>query len=148
MLNYYPQSTTQVQECLPNALNLKSYALKHFPAPTPVSQKSLVVEVGRGLGKWLRSFHDWAATQSTLQELATSNTGMQDIKLTYNYTLLLSRVKALPEILSSAKPVFEAVLAMAQAELEDETQLTAIHGDFWTGKQVRIEVANANGSGR
>lgn len=59
---------------------------------------------------------------------------MQGIKLTYNYGLLLQRVKSFPAILTGAKPVFEEVLALAKAELEEEDRLQIIHGDFWTGK--------------
>ncbi|KAF3769968.1 hypothetical protein M406DRAFT_354197 [Cryphonectria parasitica EP155] len=58
---------------------------------------------------------------------------MQMIKLNYGYKLLLSRVEAHPDLLQNAKPVFEEVIAMAMAELEDRTKLQVIHGDFWTG---------------
>lgn len=90
--------------------------------------------MGRGLGQWLRYFHDWAATQKPLRDLARANGEMQLIKLAYNYQLLLRRVEQLPDILSDIKAVLEEVFAMAQAELDDETKLQVIHGDFWTGK--------------
>lgn len=129
-------ANTQVQEYLPNSLDLKHYALKYFSASAenPSLGKDHVLEIGQGLGKWLRSFHDWAATQDTLREVAKSNVAMQSIKFKYNYELLVSRVDKFPSILSDAKPDFEAVLAMAKAELEDEANLQVIHGDFWTGK--------------
>lgn len=134
MFSYYPESSTQIQEYLAKSLDLKTYALEHFSASTPASAKPSTIEIGQGLGKWLRTFHDWAATQKRLRDLARANVGMQGIKLTYNYGLLLRRVERFPNILTEAKPVFEEVLAMATAELADEAKLQVIHGDFWTGK--------------
>lgn len=139
MFLYDLPSNTQVQEFLPNSLDLKSYALKHFSASTPVSEKDNVVGVGRALGQWLLSLHNWAATQPDIRELARANVEMQGIKFKYNYELLLSRVDQFPAVLSDAKPVFEEVLAMAKAELEDESQLRVIHGDFWIGLNRSVE---------
>lgn len=136
MYFYNSESSTQVQEYLPKSLDLKTYALKHFSASTPVAAKPRVIELGRGLGTWLRRFHDWATTEQTLRDLARTNTEMQGIKLTCNYGLLLQRVDKFPSILRDAKPVFEEVFAMAKAELEAEAKLQIIHGDFWTGKYV------------
>lgn len=59
---------------------------------------------------------------------------MQGIKMKYNYELLLSRVEKFPEVLQEARPVFEKVIEMAKAELDNEDELQVIHGDFWTGK--------------
>lgn len=125
-----------MHEYLPNPLNLKKYALKHFTASNPEPERSRVVEVGRGLGKWLRAFHDWAASpdQQPLQDSARSNKDMQGIKMTYNYELLISRVEKFPEVLRDARPVFEKLIEMAKAELDNEDELQVIHGDFWTGK--------------
>lgn len=94
------------------------------------------MELGRALGKWLRAFHDWAASpdQQRLRDSARSNKDMQNIKMTYNYDLLLSRVEKFPEVLQEARPVFEKLIEMAKAELENEDKLQVIHGDFWTGK--------------
>lgn len=133
---YDPESNTQVQEYLPKALDLKTYALKHFSASNPATAKPHVKEIGRGLGTWLRRFHDWAITQQPLRDLARTNKEMQGIKLTYNYGLLLQRIDKFPDILMDARPVFEEVFAMAKAELDAEAELQIIHGDFWTGKYV------------
>lgn len=136
MYLYKSESSTQVQEYLPKALDLKSYALKHFSASTPVAAKPQVINLGRGLGTWLRRFHHWAGTEQSLRVLASANMEMQGIKLTYNYGLLLQRVDKFPSVLMDAKPVFEEVFAMAKAELDAEAKLQVIHGDFWTGKYV------------
>lgn len=133
---YNSTSSTQVQEYLHKALDLKTYVLKHFSASTPIAAEPRIMEIGRGLGTWLRRFHDWAETEQPLRDLARANREMQSIKLTYNYGLLLQRVDKFPSILMDAKPVFEEVFAMAKAELDAEAKLQIIHGDFWTGKYV------------
>lgn len=129
-----PDCSRAIQEYLPNSIDLKRYALKYFSATNIL--KASVLEIGQAMGKGLRNFHDWAAGHDALLEAARSNVGMKSIKLKYNYELLLSRVDKFPNILSDAKTEFEAVLAMAKAELEDEAKLQVIHGDFWTGKYV------------
>lgn len=137
LLHFISASNTQVIECLPESLDLKAYVLKRYSPTTPSDLRQPVVEVGRGLGRWLRSFHDWAASPAQrdhFRALASENTEMQNIKLRYNYELLLARVDAHPSLLTTAKPVFEQVLNMARAELRDDKKLQAIHGDFWTGK--------------
>lgn len=141
-LFYFSQeSNTQVQEYLDNALNLKAYALKYFstsatPGSANESERPKILEVGRGLGRWLRSFHEWAASpeQEALRNRVKMNKEMQYIKFTYGYQNLLWRSDKLPSILGDAKPVFEEVFAKAKAELEDQDNLQVIHGDFWTGK--------------
>lgn len=137
LFHFNPDSSTQVQEYLPDSLDLKSYALKHFSPSTPESEKPNVLEVGRALGKWLRSFHDWAAApeQEALRSRVRLNKEMQGIKLTYNYESLLRRLEQFP-FLKDSKSVFEEIIAKAKAELAEESQLHFIHGDFWTGKSV------------
>lgn len=126
-----------MQEHLPGSLDLKSYALKHFSSSMPESEKPKILEVGRGLGTWLRSFHDWAASpeQEALRSRVKLNKQMQGIKYTYNYESLLWRLEKLP-FLRDSEGVFQDVIAKAKAELENEDQLQIIHGDFWTGKSV------------
>ncbi|PSS03768.1 kinase-like domain-containing protein [Coniella lustricola] len=146
LLDFISTSNTQVLECLPESLNLKAYVLKHYSSTAASSLKQPMIEVGRGLGRWLRSFHDWAASPAQRDHfcaLARKNTEMRDIKFKYNYELLLARVDAHPDLLSTAKTVFEQVLSMIRAELQDDEKLQAIHGDFWTGNillpDTRIE---------
>lgn len=138
--HFDPVSSTQVQEYLPDSLDLKSYALRRFPPSTPESVKPNVLEVGRALGKWLRSFHDWAGSpgQEALRTRIGLNKEMKGIKFTYNYEILLRRLEKFP-FLKDSKTIFEEIIAKVKAELEDEGQLQIIHGDFWTGKSVAVE---------
>lgn len=137
LLHFNSGSSTQVQEYLPDSLDLKSYVLKHFSSSTPESEKCNVLEVGRALGEWLRSFHDWAAApeQEALRSRVELNKEMQSIKLTYNYESLLRRLERFP-FLENSRGVFEKIIAKAKAELAEERQLQFIHGDFWTGKSA------------
>lgn len=136
MFKWDPDTSTQVQEYLPNSLDLKRYALKRFAASTPESEKPRVLEIGKGLGTWLRGFHEWAAApdRQGLRDSIRSNKEMQAIKMTYNYEFLLSRIDRFPAILQDAKPIFEKLIQMAKNELENSDNLQIIHGDFWTGK--------------
>lgn len=117
-------------------MSLKQYALEHYPAPTSEALKPQCVQLGRCLGQWLRSFHDWSQqpANSGLRELFSRNKEMQNIKKMLNYDRLLQMVGKHPSILEECRDVFQQVADMASAELKDEGSLQVIHGDFWTGK--------------
>lgn len=91
--------------------------------------------LGQGLGGWLRSFHEWSSQpeQEALREAAKANKELQAIKLTYNYENLLWQLDDFP-FLKDSENVFQGVIANAKLELEDDSKLQVIHGDFWTGK--------------
>ncbi|CAJ2506030.1 Uu.00g001600.m01.CDS01 [Anthostomella pinea] len=127
------QNNTQVQEYLPNSKDLKTYALKAYSDTTPETEKTQCVQLGRALGKWLRNFHTWAASQPELRKTVAVNREMQQLKNRINFSWLLDRVTQFPSVLSDAQEIFEEVKKMAAAELEDESRLQVIHGDFWTG---------------
>lgn len=56
------------------------------------------------------------------------------IKLMINYQMLLGMVDQYPSILGDVKDVLQEVHDAAASELQDESSLQPIHGDFWTGK--------------
>ncbi|KAH6841130.1 kinase-like domain-containing protein [Chaetomium sp. MPI-CAGE-AT-0009] len=132
---YYssPETNTQVQEYLPDALSLKHYALKHFSSPDP-SRKPLCLELGRSLGVWLRDFHVWTShpEQSGFREQAKANDEMRQIKHMSTYETLVSTVADFPTILADAKETFEKIRDFTAEELKNPA-LQVIHGDFWTG---------------
>ncbi|KAI0540880.1 kinase-like domain-containing protein [Xylaria digitata] len=127
------QNNTQVQEILHNGKDLKTYALGAYTANTPNAARPQCIQLGRALGKWLRNFHNWSATQTHLRKMVAENKDLQQLKHYINFSWLLDRVAQFPSILNEAKDVFEKVKDMAAKELEDENKLQAIHGDFWTG---------------
>ncbi|KAK4250571.1 kinase-like domain-containing protein [Corynascus novoguineensis] len=135
---YYfnPDTNTQIQEYLPQALSLKDYALKYFSSPDP-SRKQLCLELGRSLGVWLRDFHRWAALpeQAKFRDGLRSNEPMQKIKHMANYQRLVGTVANFPAILGEAQETFEKIKDATAAEL-DRPDLQIIHGDFWTGNAL------------
>lgn len=136
LYHFNPESSTQIQEYVSNAVNLKDYALRHYQSATSEAVKPQCLQLGQGLGRWLREFHSWSdqPEQQGLRDLFTQNTDMQNIKKLINYDQLLGRVNMFPTLLQEYKDVLQEIVKMATAELADESQLSAIHGDFWTGK--------------
>lgn len=59
---------------------------------------------------------------------------MRNIKKVINYDQLLGRLNMFPAILQEHKDTLQQIVALATAELGDESKLSVIHGDFWTGK--------------
>jgi hypothetical protein len=128
------QNNTQVQEILPNGVDLKTYILGTYSANTPNAARPQCLQLGRALGRWLRNFHAWSKTQESLRRIVAGNTDMRGLKLIINFSWLLDRIEKFPSILGESRDVFEKVKDMATKELEDESRVQVIHGDFWTGK--------------
>ncbi|KAK5996351.1 4-hydroxytryptamine kinase-like protein [Cladobotryum mycophilum] len=145
---FNPETSTQIQEYLPNAVSLKQYAIEHYKAPTPEALKPQCIELGRCLGKWLRTFHDWSQqpVNSGLREIFARNKDMQKIKKMVNYDQLLGMVGKYPSILEDSRDVLQQIAEMASGELKDEANLHVIHGDFWTGNVLLPNTAIEDGS--
>ncbi|KAI1078469.1 kinase-like domain-containing protein [Whalleya microplaca] len=132
--HYDKKNHTQVQEYLPNSCDLKAYAINTYGGPTPETLRPQCFQLGVALGRWLRSFHDWAGQQSELRKTVTANKEMQQLKHMINFAWLYDQLKNnFPSVAGGAQGVFEAVKKMAAAELENESQLQVVHGDFWSG---------------
>ncbi|KAL7811412.1 kinase-like domain-containing protein [Trichoderma gracile] len=133
--HFNPNSCTQIQEYVTDAVNLKYYALTQFRAPTSAVVRPRCLELGRDLGRWLREFHAWSdkPEQQDLREVFARNADMRNIKKYINYDQLLARVSMFPSLLEECKDVLQQIVAMATSELADDSKLAAIHGDFWTG---------------
>ncbi|KAI1412863.1 kinase-like domain-containing protein [Hypoxylon sp. FL1857] len=126
-------TNSQIQEYLQNGIDLKTYALKTYAGSDSETTKHQCLQLGKALGRWLRGFHDWASQQASLRTVVAGNKELQQLKHFINFSWLLDRVKQFPSILSEAEGVFEEVKNMAAAELNDESKLQVIHGDFWSG---------------
>lgn len=135
--HFNPQTNTQVQEYLPDSVNLKMYAISHLSG-NPSELKYRLVGIGNNLGTWLRSFHTWAAdpAQAKLQGHIKLNKEMQLLKNAINYVSLVSSVERYPDILTDAKDILEKVKKMSEDEMAKEDNLQIIHGDFWTGNAL------------
>ncbi|KAL7940790.1 kinase-like domain-containing protein [Trichoderma barbatum] len=142
LYHFNSESSTQIQEYVSNAVNLKDYVLRHYQFPTPEAAKPYCIQLGRGLGKWLQGFHKWSdqPERQSLREVFSKNTDMRNIKKLINYDQLLGRVNMFP-ILQDCKDILKEVAQMATAELADESQLRVIHGDFWTGNILLPNIA-------
>ncbi|KAL7928138.1 kinase-like domain-containing protein [Trichoderma chlorosporum] len=146
LYHFNPASNTQIQEYVSNAVNLKDYALRHFQYPTSESARPQCFQLGQGLGRWLRGFHNWSdqPERQNLSNLFAKNTDMRNIKKFINYDRLIARMTAFPDLLQEYESVLQEIVSMATAELADESQLKVIHGDFWTGNVLLPNVAFAD----
>ncbi|KAG6004396.1 hypothetical protein E4U21_001116 [Claviceps maximensis] len=147
------QTSTQIQEYLPNAINLKAYAIRHYHSSTRRDAKPQCVQLGQALGRWLRAFHgggggrdgqDAQKTQErkTMRELLGRNSEMRALKKTINYDRLLLQMDAFPGLVGSCeRSVVQDITDMAAAEMRDESRLDVVHGDFWTGNILLPDTA-------
>lgn len=130
------ETSTQIQEYVRDGVSLKDYAIEHYAAPTPESLKPQCEQLGRSLGEWLRSYHNWGQRpeQQEYRDILSKNKDMQSLKVVVNYKRLLQRADECPTILEDVRDVLQQVCDMAFTELEDESKWQVTHGDFWTGK--------------
>lgn len=136
MFYFNPETNTQIQEYLPHAMNLKDYARKNLESPSSEAVKPQCLDLGRSLGQWLRSLHNWSSQpgNTEIRELAAKNKDLQKLKKVYNYDGMLRMVARYPSLLLECKDELQKIVDMATAEIQDDTNLQVIHGDFWTGK--------------
>ncbi|KAL0933898.1 uncharacterized protein CTRU02_210697 [Colletotrichum truncatum] len=130
------KSTTQIQEYLPNGIDLKSYVLQHFSAPTPQPLEPKCRQLGKALGTWLRAFVEWSAQQVKHRELVALNGFGQEVKHMINFAWLNDRITGFPGILGDVKDILQEVEDMAATERKEQSKYQIIHGDFWTGNIV------------
>ncbi|KAI1457119.1 kinase-like domain-containing protein [Annulohypoxylon moriforme] len=126
-------NNSQIQEYLEDGVDLKNYALKTYANANSEITKHQALQLGKALGRWLRAFHNWASQQGELRAVVVKNEELKQLKHFINFSWLLDRVKQFPSILGDAEGIFNEVKEMAAAEMNDESQLQVIHGDFWSG---------------
>ncbi|EXF82231.1 phosphotransferase [Colletotrichum fioriniae PJ7] len=140
-LFYFNEETnTQVQAYQPSPLSLKNYAIHYFVASSlgistlePVMSQCL--DIGKAVGMWLRSFHDWSNSKKQLKfrDIAAGNKEMQTLKQWMNYERLPKSITRYPDILGDCNDIFADIVDSVKREMVDEKALQVIHGDFWTG---------------
>ncbi|EFY84305.1 hypothetical protein J3458_019990 [Metarhizium acridum] len=130
------ESHTQVLEDFPDTTDLTTI-LESSDVNT-ILPGSSALSVGRALGTWLRSFHDWASApgQAALQEVG-SNMGMRKLKCLITYDSFIEILERHPELLDGCRKPLEEVRDAMKTEFErdpvpDENR-GLIHGDFWAG---------------
>ena len=151
LYHFNPQTHTQIQEDLPAAVDLKTFLINSSTTTTTTTTSNgngnanpnspsqpLAHTIGRALGEWLRSFHEWieAPAQQALRTQMGQNTRMQELKCSVNYDGLVDAVERFPGVLGAVRGVFERVRDMAREEVGSASAsgVGGIHGDFWTGK--------------
>ncbi|KAJ3460940.1 hypothetical protein MRS44_011807 [Fusarium solani] len=113
-------ATNQIQEFLPDGINLKDYILQYYTAPTPKSFEPQCRHLGEALGKWLRGFIDWTTRQVKHQHVVAQNDFAQDIKHMVNFSWLHECIKDFPDILDPVKDVLGQVEQMPAAERKEQ----------------------------
>ncbi|KAK3393279.1 kinase-like domain-containing protein [Podospora didyma] len=135
LYHFNATTNTQIQEYLPNAIDLKNYVWKYYQTNTPLAKEEQCVGIGQTMGRWLRTFHEWAASpeQVKLRSLAVENKALQRLKHSTYYVYLINLIDKFPALLENSRDDFEQVKAMSEDELKDDSALQVVHGDFWTG---------------
>lgn len=138
VLHFDADTDTQILEDLPDSVDLKTFLLSSVSSGM---SKSSAESLGRALGSWLRSFHDWGSNkdQAGCKATLSKNESMKELKFWVNYTILIDTIANFPHILEKSRHVFEEVRDFAAAELtkqDHDDEYGIIHGDFWTGKYV------------
>lgn len=130
---------------MPNGTTLKQFILKFYAGTTANSVEAESRQLGKSLGSWLRGFAEWSASQPELRPIVAENIEAKQVRHMLNFLWLSERVKEYPAILDHAKNIFVEVENAANTEMEDESKLQIIHGDFWTGKWAHIWQLNTMG---
>jgi len=134
------ETNTQVIEDFPGAVDLKTILVS--PITDGTLSEALSTSIGRALGLWLRSLHNWtsAPSQADLRAKIGENEPMRKLKYLISYETFIKMLEQFPEILAGSRKILEKVKDMAEKEFqktaEDVTgeEWGVIHGDFWSGK--------------
>lgn len=131
MYSFSSETNTQIYSDFPASTELKTYASTH-----PLNEDQCTA-LGQALGKWTKTFHNWAAApeQGELREAMKGNEAMKDLKYMINYPALTATIENFPEILENSREIFEAVAKDVNDNMAQE-EGSLIHGDFWSGKYV------------
>ncbi|KAJ5666059.1 uncharacterized protein N7477_008507 [Penicillium maclennaniae] len=135
VFDFIQETNTQIMEDLPNSLDLKTFLLSNLCQNVSASLGRLL---GRSLGHWLRSFHDWAdkGEQAETRSFLAQNESMKELKFHVNYSMLMDTIANFPGVLEESRGVFEEVKNHAAGEMkrsDHNREFGIIHGDFWTG---------------
>lgn len=120
----------QVHEDLPKSTTLKEYLLQNDDLSEGQSNR-----IGKALGSWTRSFHNWAqepARTIMLQPLHNEMQKMAELKLSINYGRLVESIKSSNLVLTDEELDILTAVARTNASIS-LLDGHLIHGDFWTG---------------
>jgi hypothetical protein len=143
---YDAPSRVQVIEDVSNAVELAN-VVKSYNTEATQTLPSLL-SIGFALGSWLRTFHAWTSesAQSDLQQKILRNKPMRDLKRRITYDTIGSILAKYPNVHRAYQKELDEIQTVARQEFEIESTEVAhgsqewgiIHGDFWTGKYVKV----------
>ncbi|KAF6829609.1 hypothetical protein CMUS01_08097 [Colletotrichum musicola] len=139
-LHRHEDHTDEIQEFLPNGIDMKQYFLKHFFGDLTPVQHTQAGELGRAAGRWYAGFVAWSSARGRDDNhyvvVAQSAFG-QEVKHMVNFVWLKDRVEEFPGVLGGVADVLAEVEQMHVRERRDEDRrYQIIHGDFWTGNII------------
>lgn len=130
-------TNTQILEDFTNAGGLKSIVF----SPNADSLVPQPPVIGRHLGSWLRSFHDWSSApqQASIRDQLWQKDPVRKLKYQVTFDVFLTVLEKFPELLDghqqTLKEVQEAMAAEFQKpSIEADDGWGLIHGDLWSGK--------------
>lgn len=133
-------TNTQVLEDLGGTLDVR--AILESPHVDKVFGNGSANSVGRALGHWLRTFHNWtsAPEQAAVRDAIGSNGSMQKLKYSVWYDMFIGTLERYPQLLQYGhKEKLEQVQQAMRIDTDDfvsgkTRHCGLIHGDFWSGK--------------
>lgn len=134
LLHFDEANTTQVHEHISNSTTLKAYILRNYSAPTPKTREPECRQLGKAMGRWMNEFVKYTISQPQMKRCAVGNRDAQPIRHQFSYGWLHDRIEQYPGIFSEDGEILEQVLRLATEELEDESRLQVVHGDFAPAK--------------
>ncbi|KAK6221398.1 hypothetical protein LQW54_001499 [Pestalotiopsis sp. IQ-011] len=130
------ETNTQVLEDFTNAGGFKSIVFSP-DADSLVPQPPVI---GRHLGSWLRSFHDWSSApqQSAIREQLWQKNPFRKLKYLVTFDVFLGVLEKFPELLDGHQKTLKEVQEAKAAEFqkpstEADDGWGLIHGDLWSG---------------
>ncbi|KAI0163698.1 kinase-like domain-containing protein [Pestalotiopsis sp. NC0098] len=130
------ETNTQVLEDFTNAGGFKSIVF----SPTSASLVPQPPVIGRHLGSWLRSFHDWSSApqQAAMRNQLWQKDPVRKLKYLVTFDVFIRVLENFPELLDghqqTLKEVQEAMAADFQKPSNEADEgWGLIHGDFWSG---------------
>lgn len=138
---YNRETGTQILEDFASTAGFKSMVFS--PSADKLLPQSSPATIGRHLGSWLRSFHEWtsAPEQSTLRAHTFPDDPMRKLKCSITYDGFLGVLERFPELLEGHKGALKTIRDVMVKEFEsipteEDENWGLIHGDMWLGKYV------------
>jgi hypothetical protein len=136
---YNQETGTQVSEDFSETVGFK--AALFGPQRDELLPEAIRMTVGRQLGSWLRSFHDWASApeQAPLRQLIPPKDEMRTHKRYITYDRFIELLGNYPKLLAGREETLQTIRDAAMKEyekppVEGEENWGIVHADMWSGK--------------